>query len=322
MTDTDKASNVTIDLTILGNDSGSRYEDRYGAYIKIFERIATAPANFKVTVINAPYSWVPLLYHLNCHIASYQVLFEYDARVKGALAGGSDWSEPVVLDRSEVEILCSFRPETADALWKIDMQWSCPRGRVRQYEPMGGPAMRPFMVTTNGAFHRPEVLWFGRRLQEYVPSKRKVVLVPCAADKPYPAPMHQAVLDIMPADYYMMNVTGVLGLVPQDLWKVMPHYDSGIPNRWRVQESIAGYFSNFEHDHIVIYSDFYGEAIALGLMRTPNFADRKATFVIKPKFRPDYLDLMNEKYLSVLKGVFEKGLASPQVNDVVTDAAQ
>lgn len=307
-----ETQHVVLDLEKLGEGDGLTYEDRYGGYIKIFERIALAPANVVITVYNAPYSWVPLLYHLNCNVKSYRVFFEYDTRVKGALAGGSDWSEPVVLDRSEVEILCSFRPETADALWKIDMQWSCPRGRVRQYEPMGGPAMRPFIVTVNGAFHRPEVLWFGKLLQDYVPTKRKVVLVPCAADKPYPAQMHTAVLKLMPADYYMMNVTGVLGLIPQDLWKHMPHYDSGVPNRWRVQECVAAYFSRFEHDHIVVYSDFYSEAIALGLVRTSTFADRKATWVLKPKFRPDYLDLTKPKYLDALREAFEKGLAAPQ----------
>lgn len=285
-------SELVIDLSVL--PSGKRYEDTYGSYIDIFHQIAFTPAHVNVVVKGPPHCWVPLLWYLQCQIDNPRVVFEHCTRVKAAcgMVGG--------FDRTEIEVLSSFRPETADALWKIDVQWDCSPDRVRTYLPAND-----FIVTTNGAFHRPEVLAYEKRLREYKPDKRKVVLVPCAADKPYPAPMHQAILEIMPSDYYMANVTGVLGIVPQDLWPVMPHYDSGIPNRWRVYQAITEYFTLHEHQHIIVYSDFYGQAIQAGVKKAG--VSYMTTYVVPPVFRADYIDLMNPKLLADLKWTFFAG---------------
>lgn len=285
-------SENVIDLSVL--PSGKRYEDAYGAYLDIFSGIAYTPGHVGVKVRGAPYCWVPLLWHLRCEVDNPRVVFEHCTRVKAAcgMVGG--------FDRTEIEVLSSFRPETADALWKIDMQWGCAPGRVRTYEPE-----RNFIVTTNGAFHRPEVLSYFKHLKAYTPRRRKVVLVPCAADKPYPSPMHQAVLDLMPNDYYMANVTGVLGIVPQDLWPVMPHYDSGIPNRWRVYEVVSSYFFLHNHERVVVYSDFYGPAIQAGIKKSG--MSYATTYVIPPLPRVEYVDLTSPKLLFDLKEAFVEG---------------
>lgn len=280
---------MVIDLSVL--PLGKRYEDTYGAYINIFESIAYTSGSVKIIVRGAPYCWVPLLMHLNCSITEPRQVFEHCALVKAAAL------ESPALDRTAVEVLSSFRPETIDALWKLDRQWSPCEGRVRQY-----PFKESFIVTGNAAFDRPEVREYERHLLNYVPTKRSVVLVPCAADKPYPSPMHKAVLDLMPKDYYLMNVTGVLGLVPQALWSLMPHYDSGIPNRWRVLREVERYFIAHKHDHIIVYSDFYGEAIAAGLQLAGEM--ESVSFVIPPVFRADYMDLMDARLLGTLKSTF------------------
>lgn len=280
---------VTINLFDM--PQGQSYEDRYQGYLKIFERIAAVPKGQEVVVLGAPWSWVPLLWHLNCGTRQSRVVFEHCRYVDGALYN-------TFIDRTSVEVLCGFRPETSDALWKLDVgQYS--QQRVRQY-----PKTDEFIVTTNGSFHRPEVMEFRAKLHAYVPKKRNVVLVPCAADKPYPAPMHQKVLEMMPDDYYMMNVTGVLGLIPMDLWPDMPWYDSGIPNRWRVAEDVQRYFAMYPHDRIISYCDFYNQAIEVGLNNTVQRASI-AIFVNEVKFYHDYLDLMAPDRLAKLKRAFD-----------------
>jgi len=146
----------------------------------------------------------------------------------------------------------------------------------------------------------------------YKPTKKNVVLVPCAADKPYPSPLHRAVKNLLPSDdWYIACVTGVLGIVPEDLWPIMPHYDSGIPNRWRVMQMVKEYFGEFRHDRIVVYSDFYSEAIKAGLdalaSRQPLDLDiyltgptHRVDYVIPVEFYANYLDLMDPGYLNKL----------------------
>lgn len=275
---------MIIDLSVM--PEGKTYENTYSGYMKVFEEIAHIRGDEPVVVKDAPYSWLPLLYHLNCIILSAKQQFEHCWMVKKL-----DFRS---LNRTEVEVLCGIRPETVDALWKCDMQWDIPPGRVRDYG-----VRKEFIVTNNGSFHRPEVLHYLKVLQQYTPPKRKVVLVPCAADKPYPSPLHQAVLNILPEDYYLCNATGVVGLVPQDLWEAMPHYDSGVPNRWRLMDVMLDYFTRNQHDRIIVYCDFYGEAIhrALTILGQLDRAD----FILAPIFRYDYMDLMAPKLLTELE---------------------
>lgn len=277
---------MQIDLRTL--PAASRYEDRYQQYMDLFNRVAHTPGEVPITVNEPPWSWVPLLEHLRCVCVEPRVAFEHCAIVANAHNTPSD--------RTYVEVMCGFRPETVDALWKCDMQWDVPKGRVRQYLPKN-----EFIVTTNGAFHRPEVMAFGDVLRDYKPMKRQVLLVPCAADKPYPSPLHQKCLELMPDDFYLMNATGVLGLVPQDLWSVMPWYDSGIPNEWRLMNTVAWYFNRFPHDRVVVYCDFYSTAIQYGLNRI----NHPARFVLPVKQYDDYVDLLKPDLLVKLESALK-----------------
>lgn len=266
---------------------GKRYEDRYGGWIKFFERIATTPSDRHIVVTNMPWSWVPLLRYLRCTIHNPVEKFEHCHIVRKACDG-------VELDRTMLEVLCCFRPETVDCLWKIDMQWQVPAGRTEYFMPR-----EEFIVTNNGSYHREEVMLFLRSLNLYEPKKRKVVLVPCAADKPYPAPLHKAILDMMPADFYMANVTGVLGIVPQDLWHTMPYYDSGIPNQWRLFQIASNYFKRIEHEHVVVYCDFYAHVL-LRAFESINLKC-KTTFVLPPVEYNDYVNLLDPARLERLR---------------------
>jgi hypothetical protein len=298
---------MNIDLSVL--PSGKRYEDRYGAYMAIFQQVAECNDPV-VTVTNPPASWIPLLRYLNVEVIGFSIPFQHDGLARDAIR-----SREKFLDRTAVEVLCGFRPETTDALWKVDMQWTVAQNRQGHLENK-----KEFIVTNNGSFHRPEVLEFKDHLWNYIPEKKKVVLVPCAADKPYPSRMHKAVLDRMPKDYYLANATGVLGLVPQDLWPVMPHYDSGLPYEWRLMQTVERYFTVHRHEKIVAYVDYYSEAIYRGLfnagcldgqLQIRTRADRglpaeRVVFVNPIMFYFDYLPLHEEKYLKKLEEAFKE----------------
>lgn len=273
-----------IDLREL--PSASRYEDQYQQYMDIFKRIALTPFKDQEDVIvdSPPWCWVPLLEHLKCIVMTPRIVFDHCRVVKEA--------DVIRFNRTAVEVLCGFRPECTDALWKCDVgEWPAPEGRTREYKPQ-----QQFIVTTNGSFHRPEVLRFMEKLKHYHPTKRKVLLVPCAADKPYPSPMHKKCLALMPDDFYMMNATGVLGLVPQEMWDEMPWYDSGVPNEWRLYQTVLWYFTRFPHDKVVVYCDFYSIAIQHALQHV----NQSARYVLPVKLYEDYVDLMRPDLLMKL----------------------
>lgn len=273
-----------------------RYEDRYGQYLEFFRDIAEQTAEH-IIVNNPPWCWVPLLTYLRCTITNPIYRFPHCHMVRKAIwtaqSAGTGKVTTSILDRTAVEVLCGFRPELVDALYKIDTQWNVPPSRVTSPEP------GEFIVTNNGSFHRREVLDFLTLMKDYKPTKRKVVLVPCAADKPYPAPLHQAMLDILPNDYYLAIATGVLGIVPQDMWDKMPLYDSGIPNQWRLFEIAIEYFKQHRHDRVIVYCDFY--AHVLKEVREQVEHPKRFEFVISPIKYDDYVNLLSDENLSRLK---------------------
>jgi len=269
------------------------YEDKYRGYLKVFEEIAYLSPDIEVIVENAPWCWYPLLYHLNCKIIHSKIEFRHCPIVRELCMFDPE------LDRTSVEVLCEFRPETVDALWKVDIQWNSQRRR--KY-----PTKKEFIITSNGGFFRKEILDFIDLLQKYHITKPNVVMVPCASDKPYPSPLHRKVLEMMPNNYYMAVVTGALGLVPQDLWDRMPWYDSGLPNNWRLQNIVAQYFSINPHDNIIVYCDNQSAAIMNGF-KVSNMLSF-VTFV-NPWEEviglADYLDLLDPVRLARLEAAFK-----------------
>ena len=273
---------MKIDMTVM--PSGKRYEDTYGLYLDILKEVAESE---RVVVVNPPFCWIPLLHYFDAEVIGGQEFFEQDKWFD--FCGIMDFK-----NRHLIEVLSTVRPELVDALWKSDMQWKIKFVLLKK--------KKEFFVTNNGSFHRPEVNSYIEELWKFVPEKKNVVLVPCAADKPYPSPLHKKVLSMMPEDFYLANVTGVLGVVPQDLWRLMPHYDSGIPNEWRLFQIARKYFSKFEHDKIVCYLDYYSVPLyhVFSSLKQLN----NVVFVNDIKFYADYLDLLDEKLLCRLENSF------------------
>lgn len=289
-------STKEIDMSWVTKDDGYRYEDRYGGYIDIIKEVALTPKETPIVCLHPPWSWVPLLTYLNTNIVYPRNVFDHCRIVENALTG-------IRLDdinRTMVEVLSAFRPETVDCLWKCDCQWETDRpNKITE---------REFIVTNSSSYQRREVLDYLSRLATYVPPRRKVLLVPCAADKPYPSPLHRECLRIINGlddrvEWYMANVTGVLGIVPMDLWDIMPWYDSGIPNQWRVSQVLGEYFKKYPHYRIVVYSDFYGPAIntALTMSGQQSVADWAVKLDEANQF--DYLDLMSDSRLQQLDSI-------------------
>jgi hypothetical protein len=288
----------TIVVSLENLPPGETYEDRYGAWLEIFHQIAVLPKEQAVEVVAPPWSWVPLLCYLGCTINPRVVkkyLFEHDPLVENLVlqVGFNRFRD----DRTLVETLCTLRPECIDALWKIDAEWRSVRPKPIQ--------KKEFIVTTTAAFYRPEVLEFIDRLHTYTPTKRKVIMVPCAADKPYPAPIHRAVKERMPDDWYLLIATGTLGVVPEDLWSEMPHYDAGIPNFWRVMQQTATYFGKHPHLAVLVYSDFLSMAIEMGFREVASIHYPKQIYFLFSTTTisdvPGYENLLDEKHLNRLE---------------------
>lgn len=275
--------------------AGLRYEDRYGGYLEIFHDILkTIQEPDPVVVVGAPWSWVALIRYMGAEVQRPVSFFGVADQIAFSVLRQA--SSPHLLTRSVIETLCALRPETIDALWKVDRQWGL--------KAKGAPApLKEFIITGNGSFDREEIQTYERHLASYTPTKRKVVLVPCAADKPYPAEIHKAVLALMPPDFYLANITGVLGIVPMDLWPVMPHYDSGIPNEWRCMNVVFKYFQKFPHERVICYCDFYNLAVDAAF----RLLDRPIEFVNEVKFYSDYLNLLDPERLAALKAAFDRG---------------
>lgn len=269
---------------------GNRYEDTYGMYLDVFERVAVTPLTVIPNVKNPPMSWIPLLQYLGAKVQGGQKFFDVDFEM-----GDQGWYQ--MKGRTAVEAMCGMRPELVDALWKCDMQWSS----ERLDECKGALHYQEFSVTCNGSFYRPELIAFMKEVDAYRSEYRQILLVPCAADKPYPAPLHKAVLKVLPEGWELAIATGVLGIVPQCFWPQMPRYDSGLPNEWRLYKRTKKYFATRTYTAIVCYVDYYSIALYeafTSLRRYP-----VPIFINPIKFYYDYLDLLNHESLTRLKHV-------------------
>jgi len=285
-------SNEIVDLIKM--PSGLTYEDRYGQYLKVFESVYMSEK--PVVIKNPPGCWIPLLWWLGAEVEGGQCYFEHDDIVICLVDEKKLTKGKILRDRTLLETLTGFRPELVDALWKSDMEWPL-RKSPQMWVVERRVAKKDFVITNNGSFHRKEVLDYLSVLREFVPSKKCCVLVPCAADKPYPSKLHKAILEMLPPEYHIIVATGVLGLVPMELWSIMPWYDSGLPNEWRLMKIVSWYFSQYTYEKIVVYCDYYNEAIEKGLINS----SAEKIFVNPIKFYFNYVDLLDQQRIGALR---------------------
>jgi predicted RNA-binding protein len=206
------------------------------------------------------------------------------------------WPEKIDA-RRKVEIASTCRPELVHALYLWDTDW----GRTRTVSLSNG-----FNVTCNGSFYRKEVLDYIYALHKWIPSydvkNTVVVICPCAADKPYPAPLHVDIKRYCP-EAYLIVCTGVLGLIPESLWSIAPNYDSGLPNYVRVEEEVQHYFAWKTHSHLIIYSDHYRHAF----IKAAKSVGQKCIFfpLLGKESLSGYMPLRSEENLTALKKVYD-----------------
>jgi len=282
-----------INLTTMPR--GSRYEDTYGGWLDIFERVATTDSA-PFVVHGPPVSWASLLTYLGADVVAPQVHFPEDRMLRFV---ADDIHQAVSNGRLRelVEMHSTLRPELVDALYKSDVEWpTCRRRHTMQ---------KRFNVTCNGSFFRPEVMTYLRNFERYIPRKPKCVIVPCAADKPYPAPIHDAIIRVMERrgcrdEYEIIIATGVLGLLPESLWGEAPEYDAGLPNPWRLQDAVMRFFDRVTYNRVIVYSDYNAEAISLGFYRCANQPSVQWPL---PGRYDKYINLVGEDNLALLEGV-------------------
>jgi hypothetical protein len=276
MREDDATSSVDVSALILGN-KGDAYAHEYDAWLAFFKQLACATR--RIYLENVPVCWEPFVRYMGHEVGTVRIYW----RDADALAWGKVY-ESADDRRRVVEMASVCRPELVHALYCYDTEW--PTG----LRAAGGPK-RAFVVTCNGSFFRPEVQAYRARLRAYVPpvGVRAAVLVPCAAAKPYPAPLHRAVQARLPdPGWEVVIATGVLGLIPSALWADAPEYDSGVPYLDRVEQTVRWYFTRHAYEHVVVYSDFYAYAIRKGIESVPSARRPRATYVFGAEYRDTY----------------------------------
>lgn len=278
---------------------GAGYAAEYTGYMDFFRLLAGRHGE-PFTAWNVPRCWVPLITYLGGIVESTK-------RVKAwGDAEAVDWRAATrnAQDlRRVVEMSAAARPELTDALYVIDTQFPVVTHRHAMHDT--------FVVTTNGSFYRPEVLAYRRRLDGYEPRHKRAVIVPCTAVKPYPAPLHAAVLDRIRragllGDYDVIVMSGVLGLVPADLWGEQPNYDAGLPNSERVQDTARWYFTKHRYERLVVYSDFNAHSLHMGLSQVPEAQVPHVVWCFGHYRRSSYENLLDEQYLQQLDAALVK----------------
>lgn len=239
---------------------GMNYSHTYDGYMAFFRMLGHSSARY--TCFNVPPEWCPFVMYLGHDVASISP--------RGDTIPGLDWFgayKSAQDTRLLVEVASTTRPELVHALYLADNEWPVPlRANV--------PFLQSFPVTNNASFFRAEIDAFRSRLRNWTkpPQVVRAVVVPCAAEKPYPAALHRAVLERVRRldnkdQWHLIIATGVLGLAPQELWDAAPQYDSGLPNLDRVTQTTAWYFTRYRYERVVVFSDFYAYAFRHGMLR-------------------------------------------------------
>ena len=259
---------------------GKTYEETYRGWVEMFGLLASSTE--PMVVEGPPWTWVPLIVALG-HVVETPI-----EHFRSCAAVRTLWQEGLVTTRQDLEVVCGWRPETVDALWKCDNQWGV---------PLDVPLEQAFAVTTTNSFGRAEIRNYWKKLDAFTPSRRKALILPCAADKPYPSPLHSMAQSIAGPEWYIVIATGTLGVIPDGLWGLEPEYDSGVANFERVTEYVRRYFTRHAHERIAVYSDFYSTAIRDGL----STVGCPVTWVVPIEHRYDYEDLLSPRWLARLE---------------------
>lgn len=269
---------------LIKNQHGAAYAHEYDGFLGFFTMLGNATDEIVCT--NVPWSWAPFITWLGHRVESVSPVTAW------GVAEGIAWPYAMLRPadlRRVVEMSSTARPELVHGLYLADTCWPCPR-RVRVSE-------RAFVVTCNGSFFRPEVLAYIDELRRVQPPARKVVFVPCSAQKPYPSLLHAKVRERLPSDWYIAIATGVLGLIPENMWGAAPLYDSGLPNLDRCRQTVAWWMTKHKHERAVVFSDFYAYAIRDGLRD----AGVTAPFIVGGEYRDTYENLMLTEHLDRLE---------------------
>lgn len=286
-------------------NKGKTYEATYLGWIEFFKEIAHA--NSRVMVRDYPRSWTQFIRYMGHTSMSYQLWFLEDSLVLFNEQRSEHIYGNYEVERRIVEIASTMRPELAHALYLWDTQWHSHPNAVERMRFRENQKSKEFVVTCNASFFRKEVMDYFKLLDEWTPPieyyGKQVILCPCAADKPYPAPLHKAIRCVAP-EAYLIVVTGVLGVVPESLWSVAPNYDAGIPYNERVRGAVAQFFSRFplpRGRRPIIYSDYLHRVIEQGLSSA---GQAYASVFDTTPAEEGYMDLMDSMNLERLKNAY------------------
>lgn len=247
------------------------YSDVYNQRLTILK----SAIDNKTFLGSCPHTWFILLNYLGVQVTHTKEIFPEDYLVKNVVIDIQD--KQLVLKRSDVESLCSLRPETNEALWRSDNIWKT--------SPVTDE--KTFHVGTLNSYGRSEFKAYLKRLFsfEYTPMSTKALLLPCSADKPYPSQEQAHILKMYP-DYDVLFISGYLGVTPIPFINEMPFYDASIPNYGRVFRVLQSFLKVYSWLEYVSYVDFYGEVVKALI---PEVVEKVP---YKKVFRHKYADLL------------------------------
>jgi len=163
--------------------------------------------------------------------------------------------------REYVEGQCRVRPWLTALLRLGDFEYSYLEERI--------PAFRQnqLLADTSEALSRVEVVRFARRIQErYTPPDLEIlVLLPCAARKPYSISQSHQKFILALGKYrkfvHEVILTSPLGIVPRELELTYPaaHYDTAVTGHWDEEEKawvsgcLEAYLSKYRYKAIVAH---------------------------------------------------------------------
>ncbi|MCC4768206.1 tRNA-ribosyltransferase [Methanosarcina sp. DH1] len=163
--------------------------------------------------------------------------------------------------REYIEGQCRVRPWLTALLRLGDFEYSYLEERI--------PAFRQnqLLADTSEALSRVEVVRFARRIQErYTPPDLEIlVLLPCAARKPYSISQSHQKFILALGKYrkfvHEVILTSPLGIVPRELELTYPaaHYDTAVTGHWDEEEKawvsgcLEAYLSKYRYKSIVAH---------------------------------------------------------------------
>jgi predicted RNA-binding protein len=221
--------------------------------------IARATTSGNIIFVGFPRQWAPLFAEFGIGAESFSEPKEYipiasdlsDASMAAAIAQAEAHGRL----RQLVEVFATSDPVVADVLYRLD--------RRRDLNPSKTQTKVP--LTGWQSYGRVEVQRLSQEIANLAPSAHaNAIVLPCARTRPYGrSKTHRRLWrglraeGVLP-DFGETLVISSIGVVPEAFWEhpVVLHYDSGVPDIYRILRIMRSFFRKHVYDTVVDCLEF------------------------------------------------------------------